>query len=111
MSEGTEQSNKKKTNPLIVTIFVVAGGLYLIGNINGWFKSSKNNKDENKTENSSRKSHTESKSTTSSVHEAPEGYKRGGECSDCNGHGSISWNGSDAVCAGCNGKGYRWVKK
>ncbi len=43
----------------------------------------------------------------------PIGYKKGGRCYDCNGKGyGIDTNYDyEMVCPGCNGTGYRWVKK
>ena len=75
------------------------------------FKSKGSNNKESSTEITSTKQVSSSNSSSFNLHEAPAGYKRGSDCSDCEGTGKVRWKGYDAVCAGCNGKGYHWVKE
>lgn len=39
------------------------------------------------------------------------GYKKGETCSDCDGGGVTNYDGSDMICPGCNGRGFKWRKK
>lgn len=49
---------------------------------------------------------------------APKGYHKGNKCSDCEGTGKLThdnalgkkFGAKGAICAGCNGKGFHWVK-
>jgi len=51
-------------------------------------------------------------SESSSVQEAPEGYREGSSCNSCKGTGSVYYQstGADGVCPACNGKGFKWEK-
>lgn len=70
--------------------------------------------DESKDKGSSNSSTTSSSSSI--VNEAPVGYHKGSSCIDCSRtgyytHDVMGLPGSKGgVCAGCNGKGYHWVR-
>jgi hypothetical protein len=60
----------------------------------------------------------ESSDDSQSEEEAPDGYKKGGSCSSCNGTGyydhdveGTERDETGGICAGCNGKGFHWVKQ
>lgn len=59
---------------------------------------------------------TESTTNYSSISDAPSGYHKGSSCSSCSGTGRYTRDvfghpgSKGGICAGCNGKGYHWVK-
>jgi hypothetical protein len=41
----------------------------------------------------------------------PKGYEKGATCSDCDGGGVTNYLGTDMICPGCNGRGFKCRKK